>query len=379
MNKSVPFLMMILAGAAQPLLPQTTAGPYPGITLGTQPTPLPASPAPGSVVTRQESPFFGSVPAGEATGEEIHISLSDAIERGLGTNLGLLLRDFDSREAEAQRKRALSPLLPQLGATVRHQTGEVSVVTFGFSFPGLPTVIGPFSYQDARLELSTKLLDLEALRGYQSARESAKAAGFTLQDARDTVVLAVGAAYFQIQALSARVETTRAQLKASQALEDLAGNRVKAGLTPAIDSFRSTVQRQTDEQRLAVAQANLEKQKLSLARIIGLPPAQRFTITTGVGFEPWKGPDQQSALELAYRSRNDLKSFAAAVRAAELARQAAQAQRLPSLGVSADYGQVGKNLAAADGTFTFVAALSLPLYTGGRIAADVARAGAELD
>jgi outer membrane protein TolC len=352
------------------------AGSYPGINLANIPTPLPAAPSPAAVAG-SPSRYQGSVPAGEATGEVLQLSLADALERGLRANLGVLDKSLDSQVAQAERQRALSNLLPQLTGSVRHQTAELSLVTFGFKLPGFPEVIGPFSYQDARLTLTDQLFNVQSLYNFRSARESARAAELSLADARDLVVVVVGAAYYQVTASAARLETAQAQHQASQSLEGLAQDQVRNGLTPSIDGFRATVQRQTDDQRVAIDEATLEKDKLTLGRLIGLPAGQRFAVTTPVPYVPWSGPTEEQALQAAYQ-RSDLKSAEAAVRAAELARDAAAAERLPSLSVSGDYGRVGKNLGSTDGTYTLIAGVSVPIYEGGRIHAEVTRADATL-
>jgi outer membrane protein TolC len=370
--------LALLAGLATVPLP-AQAPPPAAVPLAAPATPRPAPPAAGSLAGRPISPFQGSVPTGEASAAELPLSLADALERGLATNLGAVDSAIDARVAEAQRRRDLSALLPQVAGQVRHQTGEVSLIQFGFQLPGVPTIIGPFSYQDARVSLQQRLLDLEALRRYQSSRAAAHAADLTRADVRDTVVLLVGSAYFQVVADAARVDTAGAQLAVSQALDQLAAHQVQVGLVPAIDSLRATVQRQTDEQRQAVARAALDKDKLVLARLIGLPPGQRFALTSRVDYETWRGPGLDAALQLAYASRSDLKSAAAAVAAAELAARAARDERLPSVRLSADYGAVGKNLASTDTTFTVAADVAVPLWSGGRTAAAEAQAAAALD
>ncbi len=244
--------------------------------------------------------------------------------------------------------------------------------------PGIPEVIGPFSYQDARVTLTERLFDLQGLYKFRAARESARAADLSVAEARELVVVVVGAGYYQVVASAARVETAHAQLKASQSLEELARNQVRSGLTPSIDAFRATVQRQTDLQRVAVYEATLAKDKLTLGRLIGLPAGQRFAITTPVPFVPWNGPSEEQALKTAYESRSDLKSAEAAVKAAELAKTAAAAEHLPSLAVSGDYGRVGKNLGTTDGTYTLIAGVSVPIYEGGRIRSEVTRADVTL-
>jgi len=365
--------LIALAPAAG--MAQTAGEPLPG----SLPTPRPAAPTPSSVITRSPSHYLGSVPAGEATADEIPLTLADAIARGLASNLGAIDADLDVRLADAQRQRTLAALLPQLAGRLHHQTGEVSLIQFGFTLPGVPTIIGPFSYQDARIGLTQQLFNVEDVESWRAARESARAAQWNRDDSRDTVVLAVGAGYYQVAASSARVETAEAQLKGSRALDELAVNQVKNGLSPAIDQLRARVQAQTDEQRVAVARAQLEKDKLSLARLIGLPIGQRFRVTGEAAYLPWSGPAAEDALKSAYSSRHDLKSAAALLHAAELARSAAAGERVPTVGLSADYGRIGKNLARTDSTFTVAADVSVPLFTGGRTAAAVAAAQANLD
>jgi outer membrane protein TolC len=382
----IPLLAGAVAAAVAlaPLALRAQSAPPPAGAAGAElpgniQTPRPAPPSPASIVSRSPSPYLGSVPSGTATADEIPLTLADAIARGLASNLGAIDADLDARIAEAGRQRALSTLLPQLAGRVHHQTGEVSLIQFGFQLPGVPTIIGPFSYQDARIGLTQQLFNYQDLESYRAAREAARAARLSRDDSRDTVVLAVGAAYYQVVASRARVATSEAQRKASRSLADLAASQVENGLSPAIDSLRARVQAQTDEQRLAVAESQLEKDMLSLARLIGLPAGQRFRVVTEVAYQPWTGPATDEALKTAYASRNDLKSAAAAFHAAELARRAAGAERIPSLGLNADYGRIGKNLARTDSTFTVAADLTVPLFTGGRTAAAVAQAQANLD
>lgn len=368
----------LLAGRAASAQPPISAAGSPTLNVNSIATPQPSLPSPPALLGGT-SPYQGSVPSGAASGEEMQLSLADALKLGLERNLGVIGKDLDSATARAQSEHALANLLPNLSGSVRQWSGELSLVTFGFKFPGIPEIIGPFSYQDARVTLTQQVFNLQQLRDYRSARESARAADLSLADARELVTVAVGAAYYQVVASAARLETAQAQLKASQSLEDLATNQVKAGLSPAIDLSRATVQRQTDLQRQVVDEAQLAKDKLTLARLIGLPSGQRFALTTPVPFVPWNGPGEEEALKLAYASRNDLRSAEAALRSAELAKDAASAERLPSLAVEGDIGRVGHNLSSTDSTYTLTAGISVPIYEGGRIRADVTKAEATLE
>src|SRR5215813_2601320 len=83
-------------------------------------TPRPINPAtnttnPSALATQGQNPYLGSTPSGKATDEVIGLSLHDAVDRGLRYNLGLIESNQASAEARAQRLRALSTLLPDIG------------------------------------------------------------------------------------------------------------------------------------------------------------------------------------------------------------------------------------------------------------------------
>src|SRR5579863_8395993 len=111
----------------------------------------------------QQSQFQGSVPAGSATATAIPLTLRDAIDRGLRTNLGLLVSASTSEIARGQRIRSLSALLPSVDGQLSQHEEQISLSTIGlhFSFPGvsIPTVVGPFHYTDVRASTSWNVFD----------------------------------------------------------------------------------------------------------------------------------------------------------------------------------------------------------------------------
>ena len=356
----------------------------PSFELGSISTPRTINPSvnsttPSSLAGQQQNPFLGSVPTGQATGAVIDLSFSEAIDRGLRFNLGVIENQATLRQSQAQRLRALSALLPNVGALVRQNLDQLSTVAIGLKAPGIPASTGEFSYQESYLTFSDTGLNVENAYRLRAARQSAEASRFSLQDARDVVVLAVGTAYLQVITSQSRLETAKAQLEVARTLEDQTANQVRSGISPEIDGFRATVQRQTDEQRMIVAQANLEKDKLTLARLIGLPNGQQFQITSAVPYRAWEGPDLNSALTQAKQNRADLKSAQAATQSARLDKQAAQFERLPGFSVTGYYGGLGTTLGNADQTYTVAAAISLPIFTGGRIRADIKDSSAQLE
>jgi len=108
------------------------------------------------------NPYSGSVPTKLIAGR-MPLSLQNAVDLGLKHNLGLLLSRADTLAARGQRWQELSTLLPQVTAGPYVAASKVNIDEAGFS--GLATLfhispsVGPFSYFDARANVSQTLFD----------------------------------------------------------------------------------------------------------------------------------------------------------------------------------------------------------------------------
>jgi outer membrane protein TolC len=337
-----------------------------------------------------QNPFLGSAPEGKASAEVLEIDFTDAIDRGLRNNLGLLLASDQAQTARGERWKELSELLPNINARVEENVQTQSLAALGFNklFPllaapgskpaSLPRVVPAFNYFDARVALGQSLFSFKNIEKERSAAASLKAAQFSYKDARETVALAVGNAYLQAIAAGARVETAEAQVKNAQALYDKAADQLKAGLSPAIDALRSEVELQTRQQQLIVARNDLAKLKLSVARIIGLPSGQEFVLTEKAPYQALAPLPLDAYLERAYASRADYQAAQAQVRAAELSRRSAAAGRYPTLDLNANLGDVGVAPSRSNGTWQVNGGLNIPIFAGNRVHSDVLEADAQL-
>jgi outer membrane protein TolC len=318
--------------------------------------------------------FNGSTPAGEATAAPLNLSLDEALTRGMKTNLGLLTRDNSSTSARVDRMRLLAALLPTVSTSVSMSEQQVNLATFGFRFPGVPSIIGPFHYQDAGAKSDFTVYDGRALKAWRSGNESLRAAELSAKDARDLVVQAVASAYLQIIATAARVDATRVQVETAQALYERARDQHRAGTSPAIDELRAQVELKTQQQQLLALQNQVAKDKLSLARAIGLPSGQVFEITDKAPYKPLDTLSPADALQRAYASRADYQSAQAQVRAAELTHQAARSEWLPTASINSNYDLVGPTFAESHGTFGITGSIKFTLFDGGTRRADILEA-----
>lgn len=332
-------------------------------------------------VSNASSPFAGSTPAKVIPGS-LALSLQDAIDRGLKNNLGLLLSSADTRAARGQRWEELSALLPHVTAAPYIAVEKLNLAEVGLGnvvnvFHLSPSV-GPFSFFDARAAVTQTLFDWKSINAARAASENVKSADYSLRDARDLVVLAVGYVYFQAVADEARIATDEAQVQTAQALFDQATDQVKAGTAADIDALRSRVELQTRQQQLIQAKNDFAIQKITVARVIGLAPSQELDLTDKSLYQPVENMTVDEALSRAYASRSDYRAAMSEVRAAELSRKAAVAGYLPSLSFNADYGTGGAHPSDATRVYDVRGTLSIPIFTGNSVHGDIQVADAQL-
>ena len=240
-----------------------SAGLHAQVTAGEQ---LPSLPTVESVIKLNNDNYLGSIPQGKATAETIDLGLEDAIDRGLKYNLGLYLSGQTTAESRAARLQSLSEILPNISGVFAEELQRINLKAFGFKFPGFPSSVGPFGLTTTSATGNWNALNLAYIDRYRAAGETVKAAEFSYRDARDTVVLAVGASYLLVIAQESRLEAEQAQLQTAQALYDLAKDREAAGLAPNIDTLRARVQLQAQQESVIQVENDLEKQRIALAR-----------------------------------------------------------------------------------------------------------------
>jgi len=355
-----------------------------GVTAGQSPVPGTTSSVNTINPTIQvQGPYSGSVPGGGAVADKL--TLQDAVKRSIEYNLGTRGLTYAVRQAQGQAQVVRSSLMPNvngtLGETVQQTNLRAQGLRISLPFPGasFPSIVGPFNYFDLRARLTQSIADLTALNNYRSAQESVRAAELLSKDAKDLVVMATGGAYLQVSAAKARVVSARAQLEAAEALFRQTGEQRGAGLVAQIDVNRSEVQSLTQRQRVVTLENDLAKQKINLARVIGLPPNDKFDIADDVPYAAVVAVTQDDAVIEALSKRADIHAAEAQIKAAERSREAAKAERMPSLAMNADYGVIGTNPAQSHGTFSVTGTLRIPIWQGGRADGDIEQASAALD
>ncbi len=310
------------------------------------------------------NPFLGSAPQGTVSAEPLPLSLKDALERALKYNLGLLLQEESMKAAHGARWRALASLLPNVSASTSELRQVINLDAYGF--PGEPSIIGPFNVFDARVYLSQPVVDLRALNDARAAAANERAEKLGVRSARDLVTLVAVNLYLESVAASSRIEAAHAQQETAEALFKQASDMKQSGIVAGIDVLRAQVQLQNQRQRTISAENEYEKAKLQLARAIGLPAAQTFTLTDRIPYAPLPDVSLESALKTAFENRADYLAARERLTAAEASRRAAADDHLPTVHMDADYGTIGPTASDSHPTFRVAATLRVPIFDAGR-------------
>ena len=305
--------------------------------------------------------FKGSIVDGKATGTVLDLSLEDAIQRGLRQNLGLFLQTTAQQNANGQRLEQLQALLPTATANASIQVQQINLAAFGLKFPGIKPIIGPFQVVDFRAYLTQNLINVSALQNYLAARHNFASARLTAQDARDLVVLTVGNAYLLAVADAARIDAVQAELATSKISLDQATAAHDAGTIPRLDVLRAQVDYQNEQQNLISTKNQFEKDKLALARTIGLPLDQAFRLTDQAPFSQLAQLDPDTAVAQAIKNRKDLQAAAEQLKAAQAEKKSAFASQLPVASFSGDFGDQGTTAGHSHSTYSATGEVKVPI------------------
>jgi outer membrane protein TolC len=326
------------------------------------------------------SQYMGSVVSAPATSQVLNLSLDDAIHRGLDYNLALQVRRQQQQVFRGEFSQGVQTLLPSLTASASTALTEEDLVTLGFkpgSFAGLlpagETIPSIISYQSssAQLNLQWSVFNYAAIKDYQAAKQAVKFVANDTLDSQQQVVLNVAQAYLQVLAAASQLTDAQALLKADEAsLRDAAAEH-QAGTAANIDELRARVQFQAQQQAVIADQNDLAKKNIVLERMIGLDARQPINLTEII---PYAELDAQPPLaqvrETAWTTRADYLSAQQQVRAAQLLRDAAKAERYPTLSFGGYYGVIGITYGSYHGDFVAQAQLKFPIFQEAKFRGD---------
>ncbi|HME11671.1 MAG TPA: TolC family protein, partial [Candidatus Acidoferrum sp.] len=172
---------------------------------------------------------------------------------------------------------------------------------------------------------------------------------------------------------------SQSRVDLAQALYDQAADLQKEGVGTGIDTLRANVELQNEKQRFIEAEADRERSLFGLSRLLNLDPRQVLELADSLSFFDTPQPEAEPSIELALGQRQEWKSLVSQIKSAELQKKEASDSRLPNLRVDGDWAYLGTHPNDAVSTYNFVASVNMPVFTGGRIRAEVVRANLEIE
>jgi outer membrane protein TolC len=245
------------------------------------------------------------------------------------------------------------------------RTFRISLAAEGLSFPGFPSMLGPYDTFDARAHLSQKLFDWGAWRRSQSGQAAARAAGEEEKAAREQVASAAALSYLEAVRAQRAVAASRAVKEVADSLLTLARDRKDQGAATGVDVVRAQARDADADAALLRAKIDETEAQLLLKRVAGWPLDRELTLTDDFTAASSSAPALEASLTAAYSGRAEIAAAEDRARAESLTASAARGDRAPSIVLMGDYAQSGTLPTNSKNVGDIGGAVSIPLFSGG--------------
>lgn len=317
--------------------------------------------------------------------------LNRLIERALQGNLDLKAAKTRIQAARAQRDATDAQRWPSVNASSAYQRQRISpnallgalgsIQGGSQSQNGLLSTLGPlgtpFNLFQAGFDSSWELDLFGGIRRQQEAAEAnAEAIVESLRDIQVSLAAEVARAYLELTALNCRLAIAEDKLKTQRETYRLAEAGFKEGITTALDEQRAKAELEVAESAVAPILAQIKNTRHALALLSGLAPGALETELADVqGTIPVPPTIQPGLPADLLRRRPDIRQAERTVASASASIGAAVAELFPKLSLTGAVGLQSQDLSnftnLSSGFYGFGPRLSLPIFQGGRLLANI--------
>jgi len=311
--------------------------------------------------------------------EVLRLTLDQAVSTALKQNTTAQIAVLTAAQSVQDKNTARAALLPQANLNVSDEVQRVNLEAFfGKKLPGFPQHAGPFQIFQAGPEFGMPIFDLTLFRRYQAARDAANASKADSLSTREQVILLVVSQYIGTLRDVADVQASQSRVDLAKALYDQAADLQKEGVGTGIDTLRANVELQNENQRLIQAEASRETSLFALSRLLNLDPRQKIELADSLSFFETPQPDVEASIEEGLSTRQEWKSLLEQMKAAEYQKKAISESRLPSMKFQGNWAYLGSSSTTGIPTYTYAVQATMPLFTSGRIHAEIVRADLDI-
>jgi outer membrane protein TolC len=293
-----------------------------------------------------------------AYGQPLTLTLNDALAQAEKQNPGVQIARLRLLERQADTEAVKSGYKPQASITVSgaYQTNNLQGI--GLIFPGAPSRIGPYRTFNARPTVSQTVLDFSLLASIRASRTESAAAKLDIESAREETQAGVIALFLQTFQAQSRLRAAKARLDSADALLAQVSERERGGAASQLDVARNQQQRQTEQLSVIAAEQELRMLRPALSELLGAPVTAELA-------EPLLTTPVTTA------ERPDIRAQELRIETSQHEITKAQRERWPRLTAIGDYGALGAGPDRSTATYNVGAALTIPVWTGGRIEAGI--------
>ncbi len=297
------------------------------------------------------------------------LTLAGAVQRATESAPGVATAGYRVDAARSRVGEARARLLPSLALSGTWLNRSENLAAFGLTVPGFPSFVQPFNNWDARVQVTQTVFDVSSWQHLRA--EGYETAGSVADRVASVQVAASAAALAYLRAVRAASLLAARQADADIATQllSLAEAQLQAGVSAPLDVTRARTQLVAAQGALLVARNQRQKADIDLALALGADPATTYTLAdtlTGDLGASTAPTDTAAALALALERRADLASETAVGDRARAERRSIAYERLPRIGLAADYGPNGLTVPSARLTQDVALVVSIPLLDGFR-------------
>ena len=308
------------------------------------------------------------------------LTLEQAVKLALRQNPTQQIAVLNAAESIQDKNITRSELLPQANLKVADSANRVNIQAQfgGHPLPGLPQHIGPYQIFSAGPSFGSTIFDFSLWKRYLAARSNMDATRANSDSTREQVILLVVSQYIGTLRSVANVEASRSRVELAQALYDQAADLQKEGVGTGIDTLRANVELQNEKQRLISAENERDSSLFGLSKLLNLDPRQKIELADVLSFFETPQPEVDASISQALADRQEWKAIQAQEKSLGYEKQSAEYTRLPSLRFDGNWAYLGTSTSNGIPTYVYQASVNMPLFTGGRIRAEVTKANIEL-
>lgn len=302
------------------------------------------------------------------------LTMREAMERTAQANPEVLAARLRTLEADAQVAQTQAAYRPQLNAVIGSAYQTTNLQGIGVIFPGFGGRVGPFRTFNMRPVLTQSVVDLKLISQIRASKENRVAAERQAEAVREAAQLAVAELYLAALQADSRRAAAKARVETARVALEQAKAREAGGAASKLDVARAEQQYHSEHGLEATLAGEAEAARARLARAIGLDGEVESLADPALQLR--EAPVAEELMRRGQESRFDIRALESRVRAAQFETDRARRDRLPTLQAVGDYGLLGAGPNQSLSTYQVGATINIPIWTGGRIEAEVRAAQA---